>query len=107
MGRPLRKLTLGRPIRRWECDIKMDMKGVSCEDGRWMELVVRTVSEQTFYINNAESLNCVTEVGFYLKTSFVLKTKEYSYASSFSKVMSMTRRSIGWVFIMQVSGIHF
>jgi hypothetical protein len=48
MGRPLRKRTLGRPGRRWECNTKMDLKGVSCEDVKWMELAVHTVSWQAF-----------------------------------------------------------
>jgi hypothetical protein len=33
----------------------------------------------SFHISNIEPLDCVSGVGFYLKTSFVLRTREYIY----------------------------
>ena len=36
-GRPKGKRPLGRPRSRWE-DIKMDLRGVGCDPGDWIEL---------------------------------------------------------------------
>jgi hypothetical protein len=38
MGKPERKRLLGRPRRRWEDNIKMDVKQVGCEGMDWIEL---------------------------------------------------------------------
>ena len=38
VGRPGGKRTLGRPRRRWEDNIKMDLKEVGRGGGDWMEL---------------------------------------------------------------------
>jgi len=37
-GMPEEKRTLGRPKRRWEDDIKMDLLEVGCGDTDWIEL---------------------------------------------------------------------
>ena len=39
VGKPERKRPLGRPRRRWEDNIKMDLKEVGADCGDWMELV--------------------------------------------------------------------
>jgi hypothetical protein len=39
VGKPERKSTLGRPGRRWEDNIKMDLQEVGCGGIDWMELV--------------------------------------------------------------------
>jgi hypothetical protein len=36
--RPYRKHLTGRPRRRWEDNIKMNLKEICCEGGKWMEL---------------------------------------------------------------------
>ena len=38
VGKPERKKTLGRPKRRWENNIKMDLQEVVCGGVDWMEL---------------------------------------------------------------------
>ena len=38
VGKPEGKRSLGRPRRRWECNIKMDLKEVGCEGMDWFEL---------------------------------------------------------------------
>jgi hypothetical protein len=39
MGKPEGKRPLGRPRRRWEDNIKMDLQEVGCEGLNWTELV--------------------------------------------------------------------
>ena len=39
VGKPEGKRPLGRPIRRWEDNIKMDLKEVGCGSMYWVELV--------------------------------------------------------------------
>jgi hypothetical protein len=38
LGKPERKSRFGRPRRRWEDNIKMDLKEVGCEGMDWIEL---------------------------------------------------------------------
>ena len=38
MGKPEAKRPLGRPRRRWEDNIKMDLQEVGCEGVDWIEL---------------------------------------------------------------------
>ena len=38
MGKHEGKVTLGRPRRRWEDNIKMDRQEVGCEDVDWIDL---------------------------------------------------------------------
>jgi hypothetical protein len=38
VGKPERKRPLGRPRRRWEDNIKMDLQVVGCEDMDWIKL---------------------------------------------------------------------
>jgi len=38
VGKPERKRPLGRPRRRWEDNIKMDLREVGCGGEDWMEL---------------------------------------------------------------------
>jgi hypothetical protein len=37
-GKPVRKRPLGRPVRRWEDNIKMDIKEIGCENVDWIYL---------------------------------------------------------------------
>jgi hypothetical protein len=39
VGRPDRKRPLGRPMRRWEDNIKIDLQKVGCRSIDWIELV--------------------------------------------------------------------
>ena len=38
VGKPEGKRPLGRPRRRWEDNIKMDLRKVSCDPGDWTDL---------------------------------------------------------------------
>ena len=38
VGKPEGKRPLGRPRRRWEDNIKMDLKKVGCDPGEWIDL---------------------------------------------------------------------
>jgi len=38
VGKPERRRPLGRPRRRWEVNIKMDLQEVGCGDMDWIEL---------------------------------------------------------------------
>ena len=38
VGKPERKRPLGRPKRRWEDNIKMDLREVGCDPGEWVDL---------------------------------------------------------------------
>ena len=38
VGKPEGKRPLGRPIRRWEDNIKMDLREVGCDTGDWIDL---------------------------------------------------------------------
>ena len=38
VGKPERKRPLGRPRRRWDDNIKMDLQEAGCSCGDWMEL---------------------------------------------------------------------
>ena len=37
-GKPERKRPLGRPKRRWEDNIRMDLREVGCDPGEWIDL---------------------------------------------------------------------
>ena len=39
VGIPQRKIPLGRPRRRWEDNIRMDLREVGCRGVEWVELV--------------------------------------------------------------------
>ena len=38
VGKPEGKRPRGRPRRRWEDNIKMDLRGVGCDPGQWIDL---------------------------------------------------------------------
>ena len=38
MGKPEGKRPLGRPRRRWEDNIRMDLMEVGCDPGEWIDL---------------------------------------------------------------------
>ena len=38
VGKPEGKRPLGRPSRRWEDNIKMDLREVGCDPGEWIDL---------------------------------------------------------------------
>ena len=38
VGRPERKGSLGRQRRRWEDNIKVDLKEMGCDAGNWIDL---------------------------------------------------------------------
>ena len=48
VGRPEGKRPLGRPGRRWEDNIKMDLKEVGCDAMNWMDLAQHQDQWQTY-----------------------------------------------------------
>ena len=40
VGKPEGKRPLGRPRRRWEDNMKMDLREVGCDPGEWIDLAV-------------------------------------------------------------------
>jgi len=61
VGKPEGKRPLGRPRRRWEDNIKMDLQEVGCEGMNWIELVedrdrCRTVVNAV--MNLLDSIKC-------------------------------------------------
>jgi hypothetical protein len=38
VGKPKRKRPLGRPQRRWEVGIRMDLRKIGCRDVEWIQL---------------------------------------------------------------------
>jgi hypothetical protein len=48
--KPLGKCPLGRVRRSWEDNIKMDLKEMGCEGGRWMELAENFVRWQVLIL---------------------------------------------------------
>ena len=45
MGKREGKRPLGRPKRRWEDKIKMDLRKVGCDPGKWIDLPEGTSGE--------------------------------------------------------------
>ena len=58
MWKPERKTPLGRPRRRWEDNIKMDLQEVGCGDMDWIELAQDTDSWRAL-------VNAVMTFGFH------------------------------------------
>jgi len=50
VGRPEGKRPLGRSRRRWENNIKMDLRETGCKDGKWMKLVQDRVQYWTYIL---------------------------------------------------------
>ena len=48
MGKPEEKIQLGRPRRRWDDNIKIDVQEVGCEGMDWIELVQDRERRRTF-----------------------------------------------------------
>ena len=48
MESPERKGFLGRPRRRWEVDIKLDLREVCCNAGYWIDLAQGRVQWQAY-----------------------------------------------------------
>jgi hypothetical protein len=48
VGRPERKRPLGRPRRRWEDNIKMDLREIGIDEANWIQLVQDRVHWRTF-----------------------------------------------------------
>jgi hypothetical protein len=47
-GRPERKRPLGTPRRRWEANIKMDLRKIGIDGANWIELAQDRVQWRTF-----------------------------------------------------------
>ena len=48
MGKPEGNIPLGRPRRRWEDNIKMDLRAVDCDVGEWIDLAQDRVQWQAY-----------------------------------------------------------
>jgi hypothetical protein len=66
VGKPEAKRPLGRPRRRWEDNINMDLQEMGCEDVEWIDLVqdmdrwraiVKAVMNIRFPLNAGEFLD--------------------------------------------------
>jgi len=55
MGNIFGKRSLGKTRRRWQDNIKFDVRKVSYEDGKWMELAQNCVRWQAFGIDGVRS----------------------------------------------------
>ena len=61
MGKPEEKRPLGRPRRRWEDNIKMDLQEVGCGGMDWIELAQdrdRWLALVTAVMNHPSSIKC-------------------------------------------------
>jgi hypothetical protein len=47
-GRPEGKRSLGRPRRRWEDNIKMDLRGIGIDEANWIQLAQDRVQWRDF-----------------------------------------------------------
>jgi hypothetical protein len=48
VGRPVGKRPLGRPMRRWEANIKMDLREIRIDGANWIQLAQDRVQWRTF-----------------------------------------------------------
>jgi hypothetical protein len=48
VGRPEGKRPLGRPRRKWECNIKMDLRDIGIDGANWIQLAQDRVQWGTF-----------------------------------------------------------
>jgi hypothetical protein len=55
VGRPVRKIPLGRPRRRWEDNIKMDLREIGIDGAKWIRLAQDRVQWQA-YVNTMMKL---------------------------------------------------
>jgi hypothetical protein len=55
VGRPESKRPLGRPRRRWEYNIKMDLREIGIDDSNWIQLVQDRVQWRAF-VNTVTNL---------------------------------------------------
>jgi hypothetical protein len=58
VGRPEGKRPLGRPRRRWEDNIKMDLREIGIEGSNWIQLVQDRVQGRAF-VNTVMNLRVV------------------------------------------------
>jgi hypothetical protein len=65
MGKPEGKRPFGRPRRRWEDNIKMDLQEVGCGDMDWIELGQDRDRERSL-VNAVKSLRIPSNAGNFL-----------------------------------------
>jgi hypothetical protein len=65
VGRPEYKRPLGRPRRRWEDNIKMDLKEIGIDEAKWIRLAQDRVQWWVF-VNTVMKLRVPLESRFFL-----------------------------------------
>ncbi|KAJ4443576.1 hypothetical protein ANN_05250 [Periplaneta americana] len=59
VGRPERKRRLGRPRRRWEDNIKMDLREVGCDDREWINFAQDRDQWRAYVNKTSASKDCI------------------------------------------------
>jgi hypothetical protein len=65
VGRPESKRPLGRPRRRWEYNIKMDLREIGIDGTNWIRLAQDSVQWRAF-VNTVMNLRFHKKAGFFL-----------------------------------------
>jgi hypothetical protein len=66
VGRPEGKRPLGRPRRRWEDNIKLDLKGIGIDAANWIQLAQDRVHWRAFLEDSNETSGCIKKAGYCL-----------------------------------------
>jgi hypothetical protein len=88
---PLGRCPIWRPRRRWEDNIKIDLRKMLCSDWRWMEMVQDHVQFRTFLL---AMLNCWVPLPM-LRGSFIYSRPRLS-CGSFVSVAKLCLRRREW-----------
>jgi hypothetical protein len=65
VGKPVRNKPLGRPRRRWEDNIKMDLQEVGCEGMNWID-VAQNRDRWRVLVNSVMNLRGLNNVGDFM-----------------------------------------
>jgi hypothetical protein len=65
VDRPKGKRSLGRPRRRWDDNIKMDLKGIGIDGESWIQLAQNRVQWWAF-VNGDEPSGSIKKAGYFL-----------------------------------------
>jgi hypothetical protein len=63
VGRPVGTKTLGRPRRRWEDNIKMDVREIGIDGANWIRLAQETVRWGGFSVHGNEPSGSIRKAG--------------------------------------------
>jgi hypothetical protein len=65
VGRPEGKRPLGRPRRRWEDNIKLDLREIGIDGANWIRLAQDRIQWRTFVNTVIEPSGSMKKVGFF------------------------------------------